>query len=327
MTRAHKIEAWIAVVVAILLSASILGLVYWQRQKPISLWGAVLVQDADPRKELPIDGVTVSAGDKALSEATSNSSGLFILKLRKPIRRGEPIVLTFQHPHYQTLELKDFVANKIYIAHLIPLPANSASKTQPDIKVANVRVRYTMRTMSEANVGSAVKTFQVPNKGNVPCKGQIPCSPDGKWKAAMISSTLDAGDGNEFRDARASCIAGPCPFTKIENDHLAPGGRTFTVTALNWSDTATFVLEADVFRRMVSQNDHWSYPIVFAEGLSFTLPADAQSVSVEADLDGQTIIFPMAPSLFLTWASCDATVNPDRGQVFRCTPKPGYRFQ
>jgi hypothetical protein len=77
----------------------------------------------------------------------------------------------------------------------------------------------------------------------------------------------------------------------------------------------------------VSQMEHWSYPVIFGEGLSFTLPSTAESVSIEADLDGQSIIFPMGPSLFLSWAACDADINVDRGRVYRCTAKSGYRFQ
>jgi len=138
---------------------------------------------------------------------------------------------------------------------------------------------------------------------------------------------LDAGEGNAFRDARASCIAGPCPFTKIQGDQPSQDSRIFTVSALDWSDTTTFLLEAEVFRPMVSQTEHWSYPVIFGEGLSFTLPASAESVSIEADLNGQTIIYPLSPSLFLSWATCDAAATPEKGQVFRCTAKPGYRFQ
>ena len=82
-----------------------------------------------------------------------------------------------------------------------------------------------------------------------------------------------------------------------------------------------------MFRPIVSQMEHWSYPVIFGEGLSFTLPSTAESVSIEADLDGQSIIFPMGPSLFLSWAACDADVNADRGRVYRCTAKSGYRFQ
>lgn len=60
------------------------------------------------------------------------------------------------------------------------------------------------------------------------------------------SATLDAGAGNEFRNARASWIAGPCPFTRIEADHFSQGGQTITASARAWSDTTTFMLEAEV---------------------------------------------------------------------------------
>jgi hypothetical protein len=198
---------------------------------------------------------------------------------------------------------------------------------QPRLKLSNVRVRYTEKTQTDFNVGSAVKTFEVENKGNIPCRKQHPCSPDGKWKAALGSATLDAGVGNQFRAPRASCIAGPCPFTRIESNHMSQAGQILTLSVRDWSDTATFLLEAEVFRPMMGQREHWSYPAIFGDGMSFTLPSSAESVSMEADVDGQTIIFPLGPSLQLSWASCDAGTNPDEGRIYRCTLKPGYRFQ
>ncbi len=326
MTRAHKIETWIALSVALLALASTLALIHWQRQRAISIWGAVLIQNTDPQKQQPIAGVTVSAGDLGISDVKSNSSGLFVLRLRKPVRKGHPLVLSFRDSQYRALDVSDVVANKLYVVHLIPL-SSAPTKNQPEVKVSSVRVRYTERAMTEMNVGSAVKTFEVENTGNVPCQGQHPCSPDGRWKATQTSAGLDAGSGNRFRNARASCIAGPCPFTRIRDDRVSENGQMYTVSALDWSETATFLLEAEVFRPMVSQSEHWSYPVVFGDGLSFTLPGDAQSVSIEADVDGQTIIFPLGPSLFLSWAACDETVNADHGRVYRCTPKPGFRFQ
>ena len=326
MTRAHKIELWIALIVAVLLVAAALSIIRWGIQKPISLSGAILVLDTDPRKQLPIAGVAVSVDDLATSDTVSDSSGLFVLHLRKDIRRGHAIVLHFRDPKYRPLDLKEYVGDKLYVVHLVPLSSRPTPKV-PEVKVAHVRVRYTVKALTELNVGSAVKTFQVQNKGNVACQGHPPCSPDGKWKAATGSAALDAGAGNQFRNARASCIAGPCPFTRIEADFFTQGGRILTVSARDWSDTATFLFEAEVFRPMISQREHWSYPAVFGDGLSFTLPANAESVSIEADLDGQTIIFPLGPSLFLSWAGCDTGTNPDRGRIYRCTPKPGYRFE
>jgi len=327
MTRIHKIEAFILGLVVVLAAAGTYVLVRWQKQRPISIKGAVIVRDKDPRKQLPIGDVTVFTDGNIAPEAKSDSSGLFVLSLPKPIRRGKPIVLHFRHPQYRPLDLSDYVGNQLYIARLVPRNATQDTKEQPAVKLANVRVRYTVKAMTELNVGSAVRTFQVENKGNVPCNKQHPCSPDGKWKAALGSATLDAGVGNQFRDIRASCIAGPCPFTRIESDQSSQNGQILALAVRNWSDTATFLLEAEVFRPMATQAEHWSYPAIFGDGFSFTLPPSAESVSMEADVDGQTIIFPLGPSLSLSWATCNSGTNPDEGRIYRCTLKRGYRFQ
>jgi hypothetical protein len=326
MTHTRKIEAWIALLVAVALLITQV-VIHWPRRKEIILQGAVLVQDSDPRKQRPVAGVAISAGDLATSDTVSDASGLFVLRLRKPIRNGHAIVISFRHAQYQPFYLNDFVTSKLYVVHLVPVANVAASGNQPQVSVANVRVRYTVKALDQLNVGSAVKIFEIQNKSNVPCKGGALCSPDGKWKAASGSATLDAGPGNAFRNARSSCIAGPCPFTKIEGDRLSQGDQIVTATARDWSDTATFLLEAEVFRPVMSQMEHWSYPVVFGEGLSFTLPSAAESVSIEAELDKQTIIFPLGPSLFLSWATCNTEVNPDKSRIYRCAPKPGYRFQ
>jgi len=319
----------VALSVVCALSATFI-LVRLYSRRPISLRGAVIRQDTDPRKELPVADVAITASNRfGTVSATSDSSGLFMIPLPALVLRGQAITLHFRRHDYRDLMLHEFVGDKLYIARMEPLvrDATPAPPGQPERKVGNVRVRYSVKAMTDVNVGSAVKTFQVENKGNVPCKGQRPCSPDGKWKAARSSTTLDAGPGNEFRNARASCIAGPCPFTKIEGDGFAQGGSTLTVSALDWSDTATFLLEAEVFRPMVSQIVHESYPVVFGQAFNFTLPASAEGVSMEADIDGQTIIFPLGPALLLSWANCNARVNPDQTRVYRCELKPGYKFQ
>jgi hypothetical protein len=310
----------------ILIIVATLLLLRWRTQRPVSLRGAVTVQDADSRKEQPIADVEVTA-DLATGAAKSDSTGFFSLELRRFVRRGHPVVLHFRQPQYSPLDVTDFVGDKLYVVHMLPLASAVNPPGRPAVKVANVRVRYSGRAMTEFNVGSAVKTFQIENKGNVPCKGQRPCSPDGKWRAALGSGSLDAGKGNEFRNARASCIAGPCPFTRIESDHFSQGGQTIMVSFRNWSDTATFLLEAEVAHPMVSQIVHESYPVIFGEGLNFILPSTAEGISIEAELNGQMIIFPLGPALFLSWASCNARINPDQTKVYRCDLKSGYSFQ
>src|ERR1700757_3325315 len=144
MTRAHKIEAWVALIVIVLLVGGTLAIMRWGTRRPLSLRGAVLVQDADPHKQLPIAGVVISAGDLAVSDATTDSSGLFVLNLRKPIRRGHALLLHFRDPKYQPLDLKEFVGDQLYVVHLMPVSQVRAPDNQPVQKVTNIRVRYTV---------------------------------------------------------------------------------------------------------------------------------------------------------------------------------------
>lgn len=327
MRGRRKAVIWLAALVA--LGILMAALIVVRRQKPILIKGAVIRQDADTRKELPIADVEITeTNGLAASRSKSDSSGFFSLTLRPFLRRGRPITLKFRHPDYQPLDLNEFVGDKIYIVRLAPVSRQTRSASDhPELVMGNVMVRYSMKTTTAANIGSAVKIFQAVNTANVPCKGQSPCSPDGKWKAAIGSAALDAGAGNEFRNARASCIAGPCPFTRIEVDGFSRGGRNINVSVLNWSDTATFLLEAEVFHPMESDIVRQSYPVIFGQALNFTLPAAAEGVSIEAEINGAPIVFPLGPNLYLSWADCNARVNSDQTKVYRCELKPGYRFR
>jgi len=325
---ARKSSLWIvlALVAGLIFVGALIRRQHW---KPLTIKGAVTIKDADPRKQLPIANVEITVANNAGEPpAKSDSSGFFSLKLRKGLLRGQALTLKFRHPDYLPLDLPEFAGDKLYIAQMVPSLKNTDMvSNRPAVAVGNVRVRYSIMEIRTVNVGSAVKTFQVENVGNVPCKGRPPCSPDGKWKAAIASTSLDAGVGNEFHNARVSCIAGPCPFTKIESDEFAQNRQAIKASARDWSDPATFLVEADVVHTMQSPIDHQSYPVIFGAALSFTLPTDAEGVSLEADIAGETVIFPLGPKLFLTWANCNARLNPDRTSVYRCELKPGYRFQ
>jgi hypothetical protein len=308
--------------------AGVLWYLRWRSHRTIVLQGAITVRDTDVRKQRPIAGVQVTAIDsQQIQTVKSDSSGLFLIPLHEGTKRGEPITLEFRHPDYFLLDLQEFVGDKIYVVQMVPRTETSAKDSRNPTAIANVTVRYSVKTTSDVNIGSAVKTFQVENEGNVPCKNRHPCSPDGKWKAALGSATLDAGPGNEFRDARVSCIAGPCPFTKIESERSSKGGQIISVSARTWSDTATFLLEAEVLHPMPTNIGHEFYPVIFGRELSFTLPAAVEAVTIVADVDQQRIFFPLGPSLVLSWANCSASENPDRTRVFRCELKPGYQFK
>ena len=69
-----------------------------------------------------------------------------------------------------------------------------------------------------------------------------------------------------------------------------------------------------------------SYPVIFGRALNFTFPAAAEGVSIQAEINGETIVFPLGPNLFLSWADCNARLNNNQTKVYRCELKPGYRF-
>jgi hypothetical protein len=323
-----KIAIW-AFVIATLAGVLAAVLVAVRKAQPITIKGAVLSEDGDPQKQLPIADVQITGTNGlAVSSAKSDSSGFFSLTLRRGLRRRQPLKLQFQHPDYQPLDLAEFVADKIYIAHMVPIPHKAhVDAGHADVGIANVRVRYSVKATTEADIGSAVKTFEVENAGNVLCKGHHPCSPDGKWKATLASASLDAGEGNQFRNARVSCIAGPCPFTKVEFEDLSRGGRRVNVSVRDWSDTTTFLMEAEVVHPMVSDIVRESYPVIFGRALNFSLPSLAEGPSIEAEVNGESIVFPLGPNLFLSWADCHVRVETEQARAYRCELKHGYRFR
>lgn len=318
---------WIVLAAVVALGVAALA-VYHYRRQPLTLVGAVTVKDSDVRKQLPLADVVVrTASNDAPNSVKTDSGGFFSLRLFKHVRRGEPITLEFQRPGYQTLKLNDVATNKIYLARLSPIhPEPETASKKSGIKITNVLVRYSVKTLRSVDVGSAARTFAVVNQGNMRCDRDPVCSPDGRWKANIANFSLNAGPGNEFHDARLSCIAGPCPFTKVESDNFAKGGPTINASVLGWSDTTTFLVEAEVTHLMVSQLEHRSYPVIFGPTLNFTLPSDAEGVSLEADVSGQSVIFPLGPDLLLSWADCSAQVNKDLTKVYRCALKPGFQF-
>ncbi len=300
-------------------------------KRTVWLQGAVLEKNADSRKQSPIPGVVVTAIQGSTERVVqTDDSGFFRINMGKwiPTPTIQPIQMQFRHPGYDLLTVTLNTPDQLVVVGL----TSSAPVVEPDPKrpmtsVSNVRVRYSMKSSGAVSVGSAVKTFDVMNKGNVPCKGQMPCSPDGQWKATIGSATLDSGEGNEFRNVRISCIAGPCPFSRVDTDRNARGGNRVTVSVLNWSDPVTYLVEAEVYRTTESDIVQDSYPVIFGHTMNFSVPVTGQGVSIQADINGEHIVFPLGPSLCLSWANCTLTTDKDGSRTYRCELKDGFNFQ
>src|SRR6202011_5704550 len=113
----------------------------------------------------------------------------------------------------------------------------------------------------------------------------------------------------------------------IEPSDLSRPARMIEITALDWSDTTGFLVEAEVTRTMGSDMVLQSYPFVTGQTMSFALPAAAEGPSVVADLTYEEIVFPSGPALISSWASCSVEVAPAANKIYRCELKPGYPIQ
>jgi hypothetical protein len=331
-SRRRKLAIWAGAVVAVLACATALFLKFYHPRPhllpPSILEGSVLKSSEETQKQQPIAEVRVTAvSGAAIGEARTNEVGFFHIVMRPGVPRGAPVALSFRHPDYKPLDLEEISHGRLVIARLTPLhEAMAVLPKGPIVDVANVVVRYSIQTTTDVNTGSAVKTFQVVNIGNIPCAGVFPCSPDGRWRATIGSISLDAGVGNQFQNARVSCISGPCAFTRIESTTTSDGGRKLEISALNWSDTTTFLVEAEVVHPMISDLNLDLYPVIFGQALNFNLPPTAQGLSIEATVNTEPVVFPIGPDLCLTWAACTVSVAKDQTKSYRCELKPGYKF-
>src|SRR5579863_3993792 len=91
MSKRKTITSWAVVVLAIVVAASMAALLH--RRQPVTLHGAVLRQDQDPNRQLPLADVEIVATN-ALGSGTakSDSSGLFTLTLPKGLRRRQEVL-------------------------------------------------------------------------------------------------------------------------------------------------------------------------------------------------------------------------------------------
>jgi hypothetical protein len=324
----RKAAIWTAIGVGlgIVIAGFMVELTRFRRER--SLVGAVLIANADPRKQLPVPNVeiTAEAGGTA-ARAKSDASGFFRLNWPSGVWRGEQVTLGFRHPDYQPLDVTRPLTGELYIARMTSSSSvKDVESDHKEVTLTGIRVRYAVKATTTINIGSTAKTLEVVNTGNVPCDTRSPCSPDRKWKAAIGTMSLDAGEGQQFQNVRISCIAGPCPFTKIESDAFS-SGRKIGVSVRAWSDTVTFLVEADVVHSMLSDAIRQAYPSIFGRAMTFTLPPTGEGPSIEAEVNGLEIVFPLGPDLSLSWASCSVQVPANRPKLYSCELKPGYRFQ
>ncbi|MGH9716757.1 MAG: carboxypeptidase regulatory-like domain-containing protein [Candidatus Acidiferrales bacterium] len=327
MGRGKRVALSVAILAIGGAVAGLVETVWLHRPRHIVMEGALIKKDADVKKQSPIANVEIRVKGAAPPIATkSNFSGFFKLTLPIGARAGESVILQFRHPDYQPLEVQEVIGKELYVVSLKPVPKHKTTPQGPTVQISNIRVRYSTQIETEVNIGSEITTFEVKNQANVPCKRQELCSPGGNWKASVGTASLDAGNGNVFENARVSCIAGPCPFTRVVADHYSYPSRTINVSVLDWSGTTTFLMQGEVFRRGISDSVRQMYPVIFGDSINFSLPPPAEGPSFEAEVNSVETVFPLGPSPSVPWADCNVEVASTKSKSYRCELKQGYRI-
>lgn len=321
----------ICATVATVAVVMVLRFTHWA-PRMVTLQGAVIRRDTDPRKQLPVAGAVITVSDsKSKVTTVSGETGYFNVKFPERIWPREIVNMAFRHPDYEPADKKILIGINIKAIELNIVSMTSTEAPPPPpgphpTAIHDIRIRYTANERTDTDVGSAVKVFEVVNQGNTPCKQGDQCSPNGLWKEAKGSVTLDAGAGNVFRNVRASCIAGPCPFTRIDPSGFSHDAQKIVVSAVNWSDTATFLVEAEVYQQSIVSNLRLAYPIKYGRDLHFTAPPTAEGVTIEADVGGTQTAFPLGPDLYMSWGICNSRKGPNNDTIYQCELKPGYTF-
>ena len=53
----------------------------------------------------------------------------------------------------------------------------------------------------------------------------------------------------------------------------------------------------------------------------------SEGPSIEAEVNGENIVFPLGPKPVLSWADCNVSVDKNQAKFYRCDLKNEYRFQ
>jgi hypothetical protein len=331
--KAKWIALWVGICATVATVAAVVLLRYthWTPRFFV-IQGAVIRRDADPRKELPIAGAVIRISDaKSTMTTVSGDTGYFRVRFPQRIWPREILDLIFRHPDYKPLDEKLQIGihvktNQLDVVKMISTIAPAPAPGPHPTVINDIRIRYTVNGRSDTDIGSVVKPFEVINKGNVPCQQGDLCSPNGIWKEAKGSIALDAGAGNVFRNVRVSCIAGPCPFTRIDSSGFKQEAQKIVVSAVDWSDTATFLVEAEVYQESIVSKLRMAFPVLYGRDIHFTAPPTAEGVTIEADVGGTPTVFPLGPDLYMNWGICNSRKGRNNDTIYQCELRPNYAF-
>jgi hypothetical protein len=70
-----------------------------------------------------------------------------------------------------------------------------------------------------------------------------------------------------------------------------------------------------------------SYPVIFGRAMNVTLPATAEGLTIEPEVDGTRITSPLGPNPILSWPACNVRAERNQAKDYRCELKTGFQFK
>ena len=176
---------------------------------------------------------------------------------------------------------------------------------------------------------TGVKTFQIQIMGNIPCNGST-LFPGRQMEGGNQFRVPGCGRGKRFPKCQGFLYCGPLPFHAelIMTAFPREGATSRSPCAIGR------IRPHSCFRRrcsdpQISDLVRMTYPIILGTSLNFTLPPTAEGPSVEAELNGENIIFPLGPDpcFELGRLQCQRAKGNNGQKFYRCELNAGYQFQ
>ena len=164
MNRRLKLEIFAVASIGIACLAVVLSSMFSRPERVMFITGAVLQEDHDPQRQLPLPDVEITMNEPAVAQTKSEASGFFRLSLGEGVVVDRTIQLSFRHPEYLPRYLTFPAGGELRIVRMSPKARDTDGQPNgPRAKVSEIRMRYAVKNRTIANVGSAAKSFEVAN--------------------------------------------------------------------------------------------------------------------------------------------------------------------
>ena len=240
--------------------------------------------------------------------ATSNFSGYFKLRVAPdrwstatPSRSGSGIPIINRSI--------SMVARRAAVCapHVVGSPRCAAPAERPDVVLSDIVVRYTDREQDGDEHRQRRQDLRSRQHRQHPLRSRIrPVHPtaSGRRRMAACPSTRERTTSFAMRACPASPVR--ARLRGSSRTDFPEGATSSPPRSATGRTPPRLRSKPRSFGPQNTNTIQRSYPIILGRGAQlYAAPLPPQGVSIEAEVDGSPIVFPLAPNGFLSWATCE----------------------